>query len=130
MGTAGSPTIQKLGGAGGGTVVVSGGQVFTTSTGQHIVVTSNAQTGTNTTGSHFVIGPGSRLATIGGQQVLIRTGPTNSVLTLASPGTPTATLQPGQLVKTTPASPAKVAKVQGQQTPLAATPMQVRIMNC
>jgi hypothetical protein len=146
LGATGSPTLQKLvpGTGGAGTVVVSGGQVFTTSTGQHIVVTSNAQTGT-TSGvvggspgapSHFVIAPGNRIATINGQQVLIRTGTNNSVLTLASPSGQATNLQPTQgnipnmLVKTVaaPGSPVKTVKtpiLNIQQTPVQGTPIQV-----
>lgn len=147
LGATGSPTLQKLvpGTGGAGTVVVSGGQVFTTSTGQHIVVTSNAQTATSSTGviggspgapSHFVIAPGNRLATINGQQVLIRTGTNNSVLTLASPAGQATNLQPSQgnipnmLVKTVtaPGSPVKTVKtpiLNIQQTPVQGTPIQV-----
>lgn len=145
--TAGTPTLQKIvpGGTGGNTVVVSGGQVFTTSTGQHIVVASSAQAGTNTTGvltattggsPHFVIGPGSRLATIGGQQVLIRTGPTNSVLTLAAaPGTQAlqATGQGNMLVKTvtTPGSIVKSIKsplLTTNQASVGVTQIQVNLI--
>ncbi|CAH1403971.1 unnamed protein product [Nezara viridula] len=123
-----SPVVQKVNS--GNTVVVSGGQVL--SSGQIVVPANNAQVVNNqivvnnaNLAQQLASGKAT-LATLNGQQVLIRTGPGNLLIKSPTPGQAlvTSTAAPSARIVQTGGvgTPVKAGDEAGQQTESAATP--------